>query len=80
LSLNWQEPTALQNDLLNYKQLPQPPEKIFVGNPEDLLGRRPDIVRLNAHWLRTAVSALKPLTYSARYFQGNVGLHQAITV
>ncbi len=71
-----QEPTALENELLSQKQLPQPPEKIFVGNPSDLLRRRPDI-RAAERSLAAATARIGVQTadlFPRVTFNGNVGL------
>lgn len=71
-----QEPTALENELLAHKQLPKPPEQIFVGNPEDLLRRRPD-VRAAERSLAAATARIGVETadlFPRVTFIGNIGL------
>lgn len=43
--LTGQQPIALESQLIDKKESPMPiaPEKIYIGKPEDLLRRRPDI-------------------------------------
>lgn len=41
--LTGQQPTALENELSTEGVLPSAPDRINIGNPEDLLRRRPDI-------------------------------------
>ncbi|MGC8829975.1 MAG: multidrug efflux RND transporter permease subunit [Verrucomicrobiia bacterium] len=41
--LTGQQPTALESQLLAQRKLPAAPEKIYIGKPDELLRRRPDI-------------------------------------